>query len=328
MDLNTRVTEFINNYKKEKELIENEIEINLINQIIKYKEFENKKEELKLKENEEYKNKMKSFIYSEQKFYYHFFEKYYENKIKSLEILNTKNYNIEEGCENINKKLYDVVLFCKELQKVNRFIKYYKLKYDKLLKNLIKINFIQLNNFNKIKKVLGTIYFKNEMIKCLYSNYKRFYYLFNENQKIVKELNNNSKLIEDNIFDIYDREYNYDKTLSSGEKIVNDILFKLYKENTSFLFYYYEYVLPVKFIKNLRADFFCLVVDKNKCIRKIVIEINGEQHYTFNTFFDDKTLFERDKLKKEYCDSNNILFIAVDYTKLHTIHSVFDDLLF
>lgn len=64
--------------------------------------------------------------------------------------------------------------------------------------------------------------------------------------------------------------------------------------------------------------------------RNIMIEVHGEQHYNFNSFF-YKNKFEfakakmRDKLKKEWCELNNIRYIELAYnesidewrTKLH-----------
>jgi len=63
----------------------------------------------------------------------------------------------------------------------------------------------------------------------------------------------------------------------------------------------------------LRADFFI----PN---RDLVVEVHGEQHYKFNSFFyKDKLNFYRAKVrdvdKKEWCELNNIRLVALDYNE-------------
>tara|TARA_R100000008_G_scaffold83479_1_gene68968 strand:- start:1444 stop:1851 length:408 start_codon:yes stop_codon:yes gene_type:complete len=63
----------------------------------------------------------------------------------------------------------------------------------------------------------------------------------------------------------------------------------------------------------LRADFFI----PN---RRILVEVHGEQHFKFNTFFfKDKLSFykakARDSEKKEWCDINEIKLIELNYNE-------------
>lgn len=58
----------------------------------------------------------------------------------------------------------------------------------------------------------------------------------------------------------------------------------------------------------LRFDFAIIKNDKIVCL----IEYQGEQHYEKNNPWYSEDLIERDNLKKEYCDKNNILLITLD----------------
>ena len=70
-----------------------------------------------------------------------------------------------------------------------------------------------------------------------------------------------------------------------------------------------------------------MIVDKQNKIRKVVIEVNGDQHYNINSFFYHETLFERDNIKKEYCKNNNIIFFELPYHKLNGFIKEFVDIL-
>jgi hypothetical protein len=53
---------------------------------------------------------------------------------------------------------------------------------------------------------------------------------------------------------------------------------------------------------------------------KLIIEVQGEQHYRFNAFFhDNKTDFykavARDNLKKRFCEINDLTLIELPYTE-------------
>ena len=65
--------------------------------------------------------------------------------------------------------------------------------------------------------------------------------------------------------------------------------------------------------KPLYADFFVVP-------RQLMVEVQGEQHYKFNShFFDNKMLFfraqARDRLKQEWCDLNEILLVQLPYNE-------------
>lgn len=55
-------------------------------------------------------------------------------------------------------------------------------------------------------------------------------------------------------------------------------------------------------------------------LRKLAIEIQGEQHYSFNTYFfksklDYAKAIGRDKKKKEFCTINNFTFLELKYDR-------------
>lgn len=65
--------------------------------------------------------------------------------------------------------------------------------------------------------------------------------------------------------------------------------------------------------KNLRADF--LIPDSN-----LLVEVHGEQHYEFVGHFykTQQDMFNamlRDKIKKEWCENNNIELIILPYNE-------------
>ena len=55
--------------------------------------------------------------------------------------------------------------------------------------------------------------------------------------------------------------------------------------------------------------------------------MNGSQHYKMNVFFNDKSLEERDKMKKEYSEKNDIIYLEVTYDKIISFQKNFLDLL-
>ena len=65
--------------------------------------------------------------------------------------------------------------------------------------------------------------------------------------------------------------------------------------------------------KSLRADMFLPA-------RRIIVEVHGEQHYKFNTFFFKSKLDfykakARDSDKREWCDLNEIELIELNYNE-------------
>ena len=65
----------------------------------------------------------------------------------------------------------------------------------------------------------------------------------------------------------------------------------------------------------LRFDF---AIFKNKQLAGL-IEFQGEQHYSPSNGYYNETIAEHDKMKKEYCDKNNIKLIIIDYKRNYDI---------
>lgn len=92
-------------------------------------------------------------------------------------------------------------------------------------------------------------------------------------------------------------------TSSKGEKIIRNFLI-----DNNISFKQFHTFNDCKHINKLIFDFY--LQDKNLCI-----EYNGIQHYKETNFFysDLKTNQKRDKIKKEYCEKNNINLIVIKY---------------
>lgn len=98
--------------------------------------------------------------------------------------------------------------------------------------------------------------------------------------------------------------------ISKGEQICKDILNELYP-NYKFTKLRPDWLKNDLTQKNLELDMY------NKTL-KIAVEFNGEQHYKFIPYFHkDIETFEkqkqRDRLKEEKCNQNNIKLICVPY---------------
>lgn len=65
----------------------------------------------------------------------------------------------------------------------------------------------------------------------------------------------------------------------------------------------------------LRFDF---AVFKDKRLIGL-IEFQGEQHYNPSNGYYNETIIEHDKMKKEYCNKNNIKLIIIDYKRNYDI---------
>lgn len=65
----------------------------------------------------------------------------------------------------------------------------------------------------------------------------------------------------------------------------------------------------------LRFDFAVFKNNQLLCL----IEFQGEQHYNPSNGFYNETIIEHDKMKKEYCDKNNIKLIIVNYKRNYDI---------
>lgn len=65
----------------------------------------------------------------------------------------------------------------------------------------------------------------------------------------------------------------------------------------------------------LRFDFAIFKNSQLLCL----IEFQGEQHYNPSNGFYNETIVEHDKMKREYCDKNNIKLIVVNYKRNYDI---------
>jgi len=290
-----------------------------------------------LTEDIDIKKDFKLYVSSNDIFNYEKYNEYYNNKMKFLKIININDLNNISSINDFNildqdfrkkigKNIFILNILFDEFNKLNAFYNYYNNKNKHI--SLIEISFDDYK-FNDIKKVLGSIFFKNIIIKKLYSQIKIIKQLFFKYQNLLNQIDNTFNIVEfNNTFTFYDYHYSEDKIMSSGETCIYNILNEIYIANPSLLYFKYDYVLPIKFIHKLRADFFCIFINKHKKIQKLIIEVNGEQHYSFNTFFNDKTLIIRDNIKKEFCKHNNIIFIELNYKLLNDFHSIISLLLY
>lgn len=103
---------------------------------------------------------------------------------------------------------------------------------------------------------------------------------------------------------LYEAEF-ADENRSKGHLKCRQILKDLYKSDRIFE----EVELPGT--KGLTADFIIP-------LRRLLIEVQGIQHYKFSPFFHkNKMEFEegknRDKLKKQWADLNNFIYLPLDY---------------
>jgi hypothetical protein len=310
-----------------------EYKIEKINDIINYVELQTLKNNLKLNENIKDKENFKQYLFSDNDFHFDKFTSYYINKFNTYKftdyrnITDHNNYTFKSVHDETFKKLIMDNYICYEQYNIlHSFLSYFHKKYIHIIYNLINIDFNIINNYSILKKILATIYFKNNNNKIVYSLYKQFKSIFYKKITLLKQINNTHKLF-DKEFNFPKYYYHNDKKYSSGENIIFEKLLHIYKTHPHLLVFFSEYILPIKFIKNLRADFLCLIVDKNNTIRKVIIEINGEQHYKYNTFFNDKNLQKRDNIKKEFCKNNNIIFLVFDYDQVNQFDSIFNELL-
>jgi hypothetical protein len=119
------------------------------------------------------------------------------------------------------------------------------------------------------------------------------------------------------VFDSDGREvsWNYAKYYSRrerGGKSKGHILARsIIKELFPFSTLYEEVTLPTS--PAMFADFF--LPDK-----RIIFEVHGEQHYEYNPFFHKSKMDfykskNRDKTKRQWCESNSILIIELPHNK-------------
>ena len=97
------------------------------------------------------------------------------------------------------------------------------------------------------------------------------------------------------------------KKLSKPETIIYNYLLNLQNQNKSIILIIPQYTLPVKFKKNLYADFF-IIIYYNQQIFPIIIEFDGIQHYTKNLFFNQDRIY-CDLIKNNFSIANSISII-------------------
>lgn len=80
-----------------------------------------------------------------------------------------------------------------------------------------------------------------------------------------------------------------------------------------------------RYINPLRFDF-AILDDNNNII--LLIEINGRQHYEPVEYFGGKKAFlkqqERDKIKRKYCEDNNIKLLEIPYWDFYQIDNILE----
>jgi len=97
------------------------------------------------------------------------------------------------------------------------------------------------------------------------------------------------------------------KKLNKPETIIYNYLLYLQNQNKSIILIIPQYTLPVKFKKNLYADFF-IIIYNNKQIFPVIIEFDGIQHYTKNFFFQQDRIY-CDIIKNNFSIANSISII-------------------
>jgi len=303
MNLDSCINEIIN----ENKLNKINDEINLINKLLNF-EFNNKE------------SIVRKHLYSKNKFNFTLFNNYYSKKYIDYQLEYLKLNDIRQ----------EIILNREQFLKAKNILLHFYKKYYSIINKLIKIDFTKVNKHFILKKILAIFFFNKINNDKVYSKYKKIKDDFNI---CVSQFKNKISFLTDfsltDFNDIFSNNfiYNSDKLMSSGEKYIYNKLIDLYMHNASLIYFYYEYVLPVKFKNNLRADFFCLIIDKNNQIKKVIIEINGDQHYTFIPFFNDIHLHQRDSIKKKFCIDNHIEIITFDYNNIYSFDNVFIKLL-
>lgn len=75
----------------------------------------------------------------------------------------------------------------------------------------------------------------------------------------------------------------------------------------------------LKYKRKLRFDFAIFYKEK----LKLLIEFQGEQHFNDNDFFSNNgDLQLRDKIKKEYCQKNNIQLLEINYKDINKVNKI------
>ena len=101
---------------------------------------------------------------------------------------------------------------------------------------------------------------------------------------------------------------------SKGERLINSILFE-----NHIPFYTQYHFKDLKDKKYLYFDF--AIFDENNKL-KCLVEYQGIQHYIPDALHGawKNTPQEHDRMKREYCEKNNILLVEIPYTDLNLIN--------
>jgi len=320
MNLSDQYTRFLEEWNIEDEMKEIKKFIGIINKKINYIE-------------KEKTNELRIYIYKFDSFDYDIFRKFYLNKYKTYNLVDCEYFDKDNEFEFISVEdqkfktlLIQTYTAMTELRKICNILNNYHKNTHRIISKLIQIDYSDISDYNTLKKIMTCLFFKRANYESIYLTYKKLKDIFHKKEAKLKKINEENKLFE---YKLNYSSYKYcsDDKASSGECIIFQILFELFKNNKSLIYFAGEYVLPVKFKNNLRADFFCLIVDKEHKIRKVVIEVHGDQHYNINSFFYNETLFERDNIKKDYCNNNHIIFFELPYHKLNGFKKEFVDIL-
>ncbi len=128
------------------------------------------------------------------------------------------------------------------------------------------------------------------------------------------------------VVDLYDNVHSW--TFASSAKLhtnksglhnrAREVIEKVYPNSR-----YYEDITIPGFKPALFADFFIPSL-------KIMIEVNGEQHYKFTPRFHTNRMaffkaVQRDKKKAEFCEKNGIRLIILDYNNQHEWESLVNE---
>lgn len=320
MNLSDQYERFLEEWKKEDELEETTKVIKMINKKINYVE-------------KEKTNELRRYLYSIDSFDYDVFRKFYIDKYKTYNLVDCDYFNKDNEFEFISVEdqkfktlLVQTYQAMTELRKICNILNNYHKNTYRIICQLIEIDYSGISDYNTLKKIMSCLFFKRCNNRLVYSVYKKIKDIFHKKEAKLKKINEDNKLFEIEL-NYYSYKYCTDDKASSGECVIFGILFELFKNNKSLIYFAGEYVLPVKFKSNLRADFFCLIIDKEHKIRKVIIEVHGGQHYKFVPFFNDLYSKERDSIKKEYCQNNNIIFMELSYDKIESFKKIFVEIL-
>lgn len=167
--------------------------------------------------------------------------------------------------------------------------------------------------------------------------------LFNyEDQKIIfnhlMNINNDIKNIRQKIYKLYQIKNNIkfkiplrgnfiNNTTNKGNSYPERIIYKYLQKliiNKFILYFEHDKLLPIKFKKPLRADFY--IIDNQ--INFIIIEFNGSQHYSYNKLFHKNisihTIKNRDNKKKLFCKQNNIKYLEIPFYTENILETIYN----